>query len=76
MEVHEAFAPQRNASCYDNSNKKCVWLAAIAKYITIIFTIGYLQNFKAGYFFSSIAIVFNRTKNCDLIYLARLITVS
>jgi len=44
---------KENAPCYDNSHKKCVSLAAIAKCsYTIIFTIGYLQNFKAGYFFS------------------------
>jgi len=36
-------------------------------YITIIYTIGYLQFFQAGFtsFQRSIAIVFNETTNCD-----------
>jgi len=35
-----------------HSYKKCASLVAIARYITIIYTIGYLQIFKVGYFFS------------------------
>jgi len=37
---------------YGNYNKKCTWLAAIPRYITMIYTIGCVQVFKAGYFFS------------------------
>jgi len=32
--------------------KKCASLAAIARYITIIYTIAYMQIFKAGHFFT------------------------
>jgi len=59
-------------------------LGAVARYISIttIFTIGYLQVFNAGHFFSSkhchdlqrkkhwFAMVFNETTNYDFIYLA------
>ena len=37
-----------NAPCYGNNHKKCVSLAAIARYITIIYTVGNLQIFNAG----------------------------
>jgi len=48
---------QNTLPCYGNSHKKCASLAAIAWFIMIIFTIGYLQIFKTGYFFHrSIAI--------------------
>jgi len=54
--------------------KRCASLAAIARYIMIIFTIGYLQIFKTRYFFHrSIAITTNKTTNYDL---ARLVTVN
>jgi len=49
---------------YGNSRKKCTSLAAIARYIMIIFTTGYLQVFKTRYFFHrSIAITTNETTN-------------
>ena len=42
---------KENAPSYDNSDKKCASLAAIARYITILYTIGYPQTYKAEYFF-------------------------
>jgi len=43
-------------------------LAAMARYIIIIFSIGYLHIFKTGYFFhKSIAITTNETTNYDFI---------
>ena len=51
-------------------------LAAMARYIIIIFSIGYLQSFKTGYFFhKSIAITTNEITNYDFIYLARFVSV-
>ena len=58
---------KENRPCYDGSHKKCASLEAIARYITIIFTIGHLQIFKTRYFHRSIAIVFNETTNYDSI---------
>jgi len=45
---------KENAPCYGNSRKKCASLAAIARYIMIIFTIGHLQIFKTWYFFTEV----------------------
>jgi len=53
MDVHETLYPSTrlhhkvNVPCYDNNHKKCASLAATARYITKIFTIGYVQIFKA-----------------------------
>ena len=44
---HKETAPR-----YNSGHKKCTSLAAIARYIPKIFTIGYLKIFKAGYLFS------------------------
>jgi len=43
---------QRKCPMLRQQSQKCPSLAVVARYITIIFTIGYLQIFKAGYFFS------------------------
>jgi len=56
---------KENAQCYGNSHKKCASLAAIARYVTIISTIGYLQIFKTGSFHRRIAMFFNPTINYD-----------
>ena len=49
-------------------SQKWASLAAIARYIMIIFSIGYLQIFKTEYFFhKSIAITTNETTNYDVI---------
>jgi len=49
-------------------SQKWASLAAIARYIMIIFSIGYLQIFKTGYFFhKSIVITTNETTNYDFI---------
>jgi len=59
---------KENAACYGNSRKKYTSLAAIARYIMIMFTTGYLQIFKTGCFFHrSIAIMTNETTNYDFI---------
>ena len=46
---------QENAPCYGNNHKKNASLAAIVRYINIktIYTVGYLQIFNAGHFYSS-----------------------
>jgi len=44
--------PQRKSPMLRKQSQKCALFAAIARYIVIIFTIGYLQIFNAGYFFS------------------------
>jgi len=45
---------KENAPCYGNNHKKNASLAAIARYVSIttIYTVGYLQVFNAGHFFS------------------------
>jgi len=43
---------KEHALCYGNNHKTCASLAAISRYITIIYTIGYLLILKAVYFFS------------------------
>jgi len=59
---------KENAPCYGNSRKKWASLTAIARYIMIIFSIGYLQIFKTGCFFhKSVAITTNETTNDDFI---------
>ena len=66
---------KENALCYNNGHKKCASLAAIARYIPIIFTIGYLQIFKARYLFSQK--YFHGLTNpqiMTLFYLARLVS--
>ena len=55
MEVHETlylFYRTSKGPIVSATITKCALLAAIARYITIIYTTGYLQIFKAGYFFS------------------------
>jgi len=55
--VHETFTVstrlhhKENASCYDSSHKNAFRLTAIARYITVIFTIGHLKIYKARCFF-------------------------
>jgi len=44
--------PQRKCPMLRQQSQICASLSAIARYIMIIFTIGYLQIFKEGYFFS------------------------
>ena len=46
--------PQRKCPVLWQQSQKWASLAAIAKYIMIIFSIGYLQIFKTGYFFTNV----------------------
>jgi len=58
----------QSTSPLGNSRKNWALLAAIVRYIMMIFSIGYLQIFKTGYFFhKSIAITINETTNHDFI---------
>jgi len=60
--------PQRKCHMLWQQSQKWASLAAIARYIMIIFSIGYLQIFKTGYYFhKSIAITTNETTNYDII---------
>ena len=43
--------PQRNCPMLQQRSQKCTLLAAMTRYIPIIFTIGYLHIFKAGHLF-------------------------
>jgi len=54
MDVHKSLYPLYSTRKYPvagQQSQKCASLAAIARSIKIIYT-GYLQIFKAGYFFS------------------------
>jgi len=76
---------QENAPRYGNIHKKNASLAAVVRYINIttIYTVGYLQIFNAGHFYSSkhchdlwrkkhwITMVFNETTNYDFILLSK-----
>ena len=58
MDVHKTLYPfytKENTPCYGNNHKKNALLAAVARYIsfTTIYTVGYLQIFNTGHFFSS-----------------------
>jgi len=66
---------KENDLCYNNGHKKYASLAAIARYIPIIFTIGYLQTFKAGYLFSQkYCHGLTNPQIMTLFYLARLVS--
>jgi len=88
MDFHKTlnlYYTTKNAPCYGNHHKKNASLSAIARDISIttIYTIGCLQIFNAGHFFSSmhchdlqrkkhcIAMVFNETTNYDYILLSK-----
>jgi len=60
--------PQRKCLMSRQQSQKCASLEAIARYITIIYSIDQLQIFKTGSSFQrSIAMVVSETANCDLI---------
>jgi len=62
MDFHKTLHPFYTTK-KGNSRKKWASLASIARYIMIIFSIGYLQIFKTGYFFhKSIAITTNKLR--------------
>jgi len=69
---------KENAPCYGNSRKKSASLAAVVRYIMIIFTIGYLQIFKIEYFSHRSIAITTKTKPQIMIlfYLARLVSVT
>jgi len=68
---------KENAPCYNNSHKAYGSLKAIARYITITFTIGYLQIFKAGCFFSEVlSRSLTKPQIMTLFYLGWLISVT
>jgi len=55
MDIHKSLYPfytTNKIPMLRQESQKRGSLAAIARYITIISAIGYLQIFKAGYFFS------------------------
>jgi len=58
MDVHKTLNPfyttEKMSYVMATVAKKCAVLAAIARYIMIIFTKGYLQVFKQGTFFTEV----------------------
>ena len=61
--------PSNSVTPPGQQSQKCACLAAITRYITISFTIHYLQIFKARYFFSPT--YFGETTNYDVIFLRK-----
>jgi len=69
MSVHDTLTlstrlhHKENAPCYNNSHKQCASLAVIARYITIIFTIGYLSRQSTSFHRK----FFNETTNYEFV---------
>jgi len=82
MDVHKTLYPfyttKKMPHGYGNSRKKSASLAAVVRYIMIIFTIGYLQIFKIEYFSHRSIAITTKTKPqiMLLFYLARLVSVT
>jgi len=66
---------KENAPCYGNSRKKWALLAAIVRYIMIIFSIGYLQIWKRYFCTNVLPLRLTKPQITILFYLARLVSV-